>query len=165
MDHSINACGMKQNNLPLALVLFLMTTVIQQESPFKQLYTLAGTWKMEVGGKSLYENWQITDTGEMIGKSYRVSATDTFLLEDVHVRSKQNAIYYIPVVTGQNGGQAVPFKLIASANQQFTFENPLHDFPQRVIYHLVNNDSLHAWIEGKQYGKEKRSDFYYRRVK
>ena len=154
---------MKQNSIPLALI-FLFITTIQQESSFRQLYPLAGTWKMEVSGKSFYENWQIKGTDEMHGKSYKVNANDTLILEDVQLLAKQNVIYYIPVVTGQNGGQAVSFKLIGFANQQFIFENPEHDFPQRVIYHLIAKDSLHAWIEGKQNGKEKRSDFYYRRI-
>jgi len=155
---------MKQNGIPLTFI-FLFVTTVYQESSFKKLYPLAGTWKMETAGKMFYENWQIKDVTEMHGRSFRVNANDTLVLEDVQLTAKQNVIYYIPVVTGQNGGQAVSFKLIGSANQQFIFEKPEHDFPQRVIYHLINNDSLHAWIEGKQNGKEKRSDFYYRRIK
>ena len=155
---------MKQNGLPLFFILVFMIT-IEQASSFRLLYPLAGTWKMEAGGKVLYEDWQIKTDTEMHGRSYKVNANDTLILEDVQLIDKQNLTNYKPIVTGQNGGEAVSFKLVASANQRFVFENPQHDFPQRVIYHMVNTDSLHAWIEGRQNGKEKRSDFYYRRVK
>jgi len=153
---------MKQYAIPVAF--FLLLSTVHQESAVKQLYPLAGTWKMNAGARSFYENWQIKDAHEMHGKSYRVTGTDTLVLEDVQVVAKQNIVYYIPVVTGQNAGQPVSFQLIRAENLTFTFENVKHDFPQRVVYHLVNNDSLHAWIEGKQNGKDKRSDFYYKRV-
>jgi hypothetical protein len=45
------------------------------------------------------------------------------------------------------------------------FENPLHDFPKSTVYELVNNDSLHAWIDGGPYETGRRNDFYYSRVK
>jgi hypothetical protein len=54
--------------------------------------------------------------------------------------------------------------LTSSNGSVFTFENPLHDFPRRIVYELVNNDSLHAWIDGGPEGTGKRNDFYYKRV-
>lgn len=45
------------------------------------------------------------------------------------------------------------------------FENPNHDFPQRIIYRLVTVDSLVARIEGRIDGKERSSDFPYRRAR
>jgi hypothetical protein len=44
------------------------------------------------------------------------------------------------------------------------FENPDHDFPQRVGYEKQGADSLLAWIEGSQNGRTRRVDFPYRRV-
>jgi hypothetical protein len=43
------------------------------------------------------------------------------------------------------------------------FENPAHDFPQRVGYKR-DGDSLLAWIEGAVNGKSRRVEFPYRRA-
>jgi hypothetical protein len=43
------------------------------------------------------------------------------------------------------------------------FENPAHDYPQRVAY-TRKGDSLLAWIDGTVSGKSRRVDFPYRRV-
>ncbi len=45
-----------------------------------------------------------------------------------------------------------------------TFENPAHDFPQRVIYRLQEDGSLVGRIEGEEQGKAKGVDFPMRRV-
>lgn len=49
-----------------------------------------------------------------------------------------------------------------------TFEDPAHDFPQRVIYRRVTPDSIHARIEGivrgQERGQERGIDFPCRRM-
>ena len=49
--------------------------------------------------------------------------------------------------------------------QEAVFENPEHDFPQRIICRLGDDGSLNARIEGKRNGKEKEMDFLMKRVK
>lgn len=44
------------------------------------------------------------------------------------------------------------------------FEDPAHDFPQRVGYRRVAADRMLAWIEGTVAGKTRRQEFPYRRV-
>jgi hypothetical protein len=43
------------------------------------------------------------------------------------------------------------------------FENPQHDFPQRVGYRR-DGDTMLAWVEGMASGKPRRVEFPYRRV-
>ena len=45
------------------------------------------------------------------------------------------------------------------------FENPTHDFPQRVIYRLDDAGVLRARIEGLVAGKPRAEDFPMRRVR
>ena len=47
---------------------------------------------------------------------------------------------------------------------EIVFENPAHDFPQRIRYKRLGKDSLHARIEGKRDGVERGVDFMYARV-
>jgi hypothetical protein len=55
--------------------------------------------------------------------------------------------------------------MTTAANNLFVFENAQHDFPKRIVYQLVNADSLHAFIDDGIDGSEKRQNFYNKRVK
>jgi hypothetical protein len=61
----------------------------------------------------------------------------------------------------------VPFKLISDENKKAVFENPEHDFPQRVIYVLNADGSMTALVEGKMrgQGEERRIEFQFNRVR
>ena len=110
------------------------------------------------------ERWKKTANSELQSIGLKVTGGDTTILEKVRVIKKDNAIYYVPTVKDQNGGKEVYFKLVSSTNNQFIFSNPEHDFPQRVVYHLISRDSLHAWVDGQYNGKFVKQDFYYKRI-
>jgi hypothetical protein len=153
------------------LLLFLVTaftcTVLhaQDTELFKGLHALEGTWKMETAKGPLFEEWRVLGKISLLGRSYKLKGTDTLLLESVTLTNKREGIYYIPTVTGQNNGRAVSFKMISNDHSSFTFENKEHDFPQRVIYKIINADSLVARIEGSKGGKQMSSNFSYSRIK
>jgi hypothetical protein len=56
-----------------------------------------------------------------------------------------------------------PAEFIAASvsDTMVVFENPQHDFPQRVIYRKRGADSLIARIEGTMNGKSRGVDFPY----
>jgi hypothetical protein len=43
------------------------------------------------------------------------------------------------------------------------FENPAHDFPQRVIYHLKDDGTMVASIEGLQDGQLRTEEWVWRK--
>ena len=45
------------------------------------------------------------------------------------------------------------------SDREVIFENPDHDFPQRVIYRLISDEDLLGRIEGMIDGKERAVDF------
>lgn len=53
----------------------------------------------------------------------------------------------------------VAFKLVRNGPREAVFENPEHDFPQRIIYRLESDGALFARIEGVVSGKEKGRNF------
>lgn len=131
---------------------------------FNKLLQLRGTWAMQTKKGLLYEEWKKTGESELIGKSYRLNENDTVVLERVKLKEEGADIFYIPSVQNQNAGQPVSFKLIRTEGNKFTFENKLHDFPQRIIYNLITNDSIVARIEGSKNGMTGGTDFYFKRV-
>ena len=132
---------------------------------FKALQPLAGLWKMETSRGAIYEEWKLTSDTKMSGRSFRINNTDTIVFEQLEIYLEDGKITYSPIVRGQNNGQAVPFPLASVTGKRFVFENKEHDFPQRIIYDLVSEDSVHARIEGTRNGQERGSDFKYSRVK
>ena len=132
---------------------------------FTPLHQLPGLWKMETRRGPLYEEWKTSGENKLSGRSYKVNNADTMVLERVELFLQGGNIIYSPVVTGQNSGQAVQFKLSQLSGSKYVFENATHDYPQRVIYHFITKDSVHARIEGTKNGKDMGSDFLYSRVK
>ncbi len=45
------------------------------------------------------------------------------------------------------------------------FENPQHDFPQRILYRKNPDGTLHARAEGERNGKLSGQDFHFRPAK
>jgi hypothetical protein len=148
----------------LAAVVLVSFTVRYQSSPFQHLSALKGTWAMQTKRGTFCEEWKSVNDTLLTGRSYRTSGSDTIIMERLQLSLRGADVYYTPTVATQNGGKPVPFKLIEAKNDQFIFSNPDHDFPQQIAYELVTKDSLHAWIGGKNNGKDMKRDFYYKRV-
>jgi len=148
------------------VTVFLLSFVeISQQQTFQQLYALTGgTWVMKTKKGFLCERWEKISGNLLRNQSYKVEGADTTLLEHVQLSQERNGINYTSTVANENGGNAVPFKLTESKDGLFIFSNPEHDYPQRIVYHLISKDSLHAWIDGKYNGKQAKQDFYYKRV-
>ena len=150
----------------IAMIIFLINTGFSwQQDPFAALNQLCGDWRIQASGGVMYESWKNVSASEMQGRSYKLNGKDTITFETVKLAKLSEGIFYIPIVSNENDGKPVPFRLISSADKKYVFENKEHDFPQRIVYHLITKDSVHAWIEGTQNGKEGRADYYLSRVK
>jgi hypothetical protein len=73
----------------------------------------------------------------------------------------QGELFYLPKVA--ENPYPVPFKLVSSENNRLVFENPGHDFPQRIIYTLHAADSLTATTAGLVDGADRSIDFHFKR--
>ena len=151
-------------------ILFILILILMTENLKSQTHTIEdfgfflGKWKMETNKGTVYEEWQVSDRNKLTGSSYRVKDNKTTLLENLELSIESDGVYYIPTVINQNDGLPVKFKLISSKNRVYIFENPEHDFPQRIVYLPKDRDNLHARIEGTYNGSEASSEFIYTRV-
>lgn len=132
-------------------------------SAFENIGILHGTWQSKGKDAVTYESWE-KQQGVFLGKSYKITGSDTILLEKVRIYFDQGSIVYAPTVQGQNGNQEVQFRLKEIKQNWYIFENKEHDFPQRVAYKLDPSDMLHTYIEGEANGKIKRIVFNYEKV-
>jgi len=125
---------------------------------------LVGTWVNHRPNGDIYENWLKTGDMELTGKSYKLRGGDTVLLETIHLIQKDNVLFFIPVVTDQNGGKPVRFQEISGKADELLFENKQHDFPQFISYRKITTDSLVAEISGNQKGKFQNQIFPMKRL-
>ena len=65
----------------------------------------------------------------------------------------------------QNKELPVSFKLVNATDNQLVFENPNHDFPTKITYLIISEDSMVASISGLIDGKEKIEQFPMKRIK
>ena len=83
--------------------------------------------------------------GTMLGMSRTVSQGRTVEYEFLLLRTEPNGdINYVAKPSGQ---KETAFKLIRVSATEAVFENPQHDFPQRIIYTLKDGKNLTAVIE------------------
>lgn len=162
----LSLSGLFKCKLPVLFVVFCAFT--QQstftQNDFEKLSPIVGTWLNKRTRGDIYETWKRKGEKEFAGMSYTLTGGDTTPLEKVRLYIQAGQIVYAPVAAGQNDDKEVLFKLKTIEAGRFVFENPQHDFPQRIVYDFRSNDSLYAHIEGRVESRKRRVDYPYRRI-
>ena len=103
---------------------------------------LDGPWRGEHSGTGeFYESWR-REGDVMLGTGYQVVNGDTTFGEKLRIEPDKDKIYYVADVAHNNG--EVRFALVDFSNEHAVFENPQHDFPQRIGYHLREDGILYV---------------------
>ena len=134
-----------------------------QSSGVDRLEWIAGCWASDDGKERIEEVWMKPAGQSMMGMSRTVAGGKTVFTEHIQIRENNGQTAYI-VALGM-GAKPVVFKLTKVSDNEAIFENPTHDFPQRIIYRRESADALFARIDGAEKGVNKAIDFRYKRVK
>lgn len=126
---------------------------------------LLGNWQNSSTDGKYHENWEKKNDSTLIGSSYFIVGNDTVSSECISLEERGYEMFYIPIVKNQNDEKPIIFTLTSLNNSQLVFENPNHDFPQKITYSQVTSDSLVAVISGLVKGKEKSQNFPMTRAK
>jgi hypothetical protein len=115
-----------------SLALLLMG---QAPSPTRvaDLAWMSGHWETAAGnGPWTEENWSDPRGGVMLGMSRTLNGDRLREFEFLRIQPGEDGV---AAYLAQPGGQpAVPFRLTAHDATSATFDNPGHDFPQRIRY-------------------------------
>ncbi len=149
------------------LVFLLINLIPISPGPLPQwVLQLEGSWMMKKNNYRIYEHWHATGDSILIGSSYQVTEQgDSILIENLEIRYLKDTLYYIPTVADQNDGEPVLFKLSHGTKQLATFENPKHDFPNKIEYRFITNKEIKATVSGSYQGNIHSLEFNYKRVK
>jgi hypothetical protein len=146
------------------VALLLSSTLLahpQEAGPPKveQLAWVTGSWEGTAGKASVEEHWTPVAGGTLFGVSRTIVAGKTVAFEFLRIETREDGIFY---VAQPNGRPPTDFKLTKLEGQSVVFENPRHDFPQRIIYKRKDDGTLHARVEGERNGKTSGQDFHFR---
>jgi len=134
-----------------------------QGATIDELAWLKGCWASQDKERQVTEQWLKPAGENMLGVSRTIARGKTVEFEFMQIWEEENGdIYFIAQPSGQ---KQTRFKVIKIGSREVIFENPTHDFPQRVIYRLVEDGSLLGRIEGVSQGKKKVVDSPMKRVR
>jgi uncharacterized protein DUF6265 len=144
-----------------ALFLGLLLLVpAQQPATVNRLAWLAGCWEQRSARGTIEEQWMTPRGRSMLGVSRTIRGDTLATHEFLMIREHGGTVAYHANPAGQ--APAV-FPAIRLDDTSVVFEDPQHDFPQRIGY-TRRADSLLAWIEGTRNGQTRRIPYPYGRT-
>jgi len=136
--------------------LAFVVAIPAQTTTLESFAGLAGCWERNEKGSQFNEMWLKPAGMSMIGVGRTVKGGKTVDFEFLRIEQRADGMYYVARPKANKDETA--FKLKSADAGVFVFENPEHDFPQRIIY-KINGTALTARIEGTENGKVIGIDF------
>lgn len=117
---------------------------VAQAPALGNLAFMAGCWNGDAGrGRIIAESWTPPTVNVMLGTTRYLAGDRTVSWEFTLIEADSAGITMTPHPRGQ---APTPFRLTRLAPDTAVFENPAHDFPQRIVYRRAA-DTLIARIE------------------
>lgn len=135
---------------------------LQLPAHIDQLGWLAGCWASDGGESGSGEQWTAPAGGTMLGLARTVRGSQTVDFEFLRIAEVPDRGLELVAMPG--GGAGVAFPLLSLESGAVAFENPGHDFPQRISYRAAAGDRLLARIEGLRDGRPVGFDFPMTRI-
>jgi len=146
-----------------SVALYRQPQDIAQPAPAKaaigDIAWLAGAWVGSRGAEgtvSLEERWSPPLGGAMLAVSRTVSRGQMVAFEYLRIVERDGGLVYL---AQPNGAPPTEFTLTELSANRAVFENPRHDFPQRIVYELGAEGSLSAAIGYVKGGRPRRFEF------
>ena len=153
---------MKKYILAAACAAFLFSCK-EKTAEISEFAWLEGKWTGMQEGAEFFELWQPASGDKMHGLGGGVMNNDTIFSEEVSIEKREDGLYYTANVS--ENGAPVSFKFTGYKQDSAVFENPEHDFPQRIVYFKGPADKLYACIDGKQKGAYNKVEFSFTKAK
>ena len=152
--------------LLITQLLLITQYAFSQSNPIPSIKKwIVGSWKTSLPKGYIVETWSYENDSTFKSTSHIIKPNgDSILQETVNLEYKKSITNYVVTTADQNDNLPVSFKLIKNQNNKLIFENPKHDFPQRITYKLISKNKILAWIEGTIKGKFKKKEFEMERI-
>ena len=153
---------MKLKRILLALcVLGSFSNAGAQTPSIKDVAWLQGCWELREGDRLVEERWMPPRAGSMLGVGRTTRGAKLIEHEYIVLAERDGRLAYEAHPSGQ---ATTTFMSQPITGREVVFEDPAHDFPQRVGYKSTGPGQMRAWVEGTSNGKARRIEFPYRLV-
>jgi hypothetical protein len=128
---------------------------------------LYGCWGGKVNQRDFREQWMPLRGNTMLGIGSTEYQEKLSSYEYLRIEGRVDGVYYVALPSEQ---KEAAFRLVSAvkddrdSSNTYTFENPQHDFPQRIIYRRGTDGWLYATIEGKVQGQDRQVTYPLRRM-
>lgn len=145
----------------LALALALVTAAAPAgASAIDALAFLTGSWSSGDAANRVEEHWTSAAGGVMLGMNRELRNGRLASFEFFRITEKDGTLMFL----AQPGGrEATAFPAREVSAKRVVFENPEHDFPQRILYWVEKPGELRARVEGMNQGKPLSLEWTWRR--
>jgi len=145
----------------LALLFISVSSAGAQTASIRDVVWLQGCWELRDGDRVVEERWMPPRAGAMLGVGRTTRGDKRIEHEFVVLTERDGRLAYEAHPSGQS---TATFLSQPISGREVVFEDPTHDFPQRVGYKSTGPGQLLAWVEGTSGGKTRRVEFAYRLV-
>ena len=145
----------------LALGLALFAPLPQQGRSVSDHAWLVGCWERARPNGKIIEQWSAPANGIITGIGTSVRDTLRRVNERLRLFYRGDTLIYEASPARQ---PMTEFKSTKISADELVFEDPTHDFPQKITYRRIGWDSLFARIEGDKAGRQQPIDYPYKRA-
>lgn len=132
------------------------------DASLDRLHWLAGCWRSDDADAGSGEQWMPQAGGAMLGMSRTIRGEKTVAHEFMRIAGAADG--RLTFFAQPSGKPPAAFAVKTLTDSEIVFENPEHEFPQRVAYRLDSPTQLRARIEGTRQGTERRIEYPMTRV-
>ena len=126
---------------------------------------LEGVWRGRVGGRDFEARYTSPDGGLILSMSKYTANGKAVEFEFERFTEKEGTVVLTPYPDGKESPATFRLTDFDQKTRRAVFENPEHDFPTKISYQRVAEDSLTILVSGpRKDGKEKVLRYELRRV-
>jgi Domain of unknown function (DUF6265) len=118
---------------------------VPQTAAVDDLAWLAGCWAQVGDGERIEECWLAPRGGMMLGVGRTLRDDGRTAFEFLRIAADEDGT--VTYFASPGGKPPTPFRLTSRGPRQAVFENPEHDFPQRLVYRLDDDGVLRVRVE------------------
>ena len=128
----------------------------------KKLEWLTGQWEGIMGSGLYHEEWYPDELNNLTGRAYLIKNGEITNNEKLKIHLIENDIFYTADVS--HNPAPVSFKLTEYSDKIFIFENPEHDFPQKITYEILSENNFKATVEAVNESKTRKLVYDLKRI-
>jgi hypothetical protein len=127
---------------------FFITSCEQQQAKLPDW--LEGQWETGDSIGFTTESWEKINSQFMTGEGLFILPDNQTVVEVLNIFIRDGLLFYTAMLPNQNNGEEIMFIDSQNNPDSLVFENPLHDYPKKIIYYKKSNDIIEVSIFGEE---------------